>query len=247
MASDDPVQGLEPTPSTAQPPGDRRELFQKSMTKQLTLQEIFYIPSMSEIEPGLFLGNARGSYNTDMLRQNGINAMLSLMDGGSQCFWIHKTREFVPEERHKGVVCIDSLAQDMLVDLDDICKFMAVMMMPIRRTSSDSNTRPENRTPGVLLVHCMAGISRSATAVIAFLMMKYKMSRDSALAEVKSKRRVNPNDNFMRQLEIWEQVGYNIWEGSKPKPEYQRFLDDRATFLRENWFVNKPIRIQSLS
>jgi dual specificity phosphatase 12 len=231
MASDDPVHDLEPTPSTAQPPEDRRELFQKSMTKPLTILETCYIPSMSEIEPGLFLGNARGSYNTDMLRQNGINAMVSLMDRGSRYFWIRNIRKFVPEERHKGVVCMDSLAQDMLVDLDDICKFMAAMMMPIQRTSSDSNTGPENGTPGVLLVHCLAGVSRSATAVIAFLMMKYKMSRDSALAEVKSKRRViDPNDNFMRQLQIWEQVGYNIWEGSKPKPEYQRFLDDKATF-----------------
>ena len=54
-----------------------------------------------------------------------------------------------------------------------------------------------------ILVHCHAGISRSATIVIAYLMRKNKWSRDQALNFVKLKRIiVNPNIDFMKALEI---------------------------------------------
>lgn len=53
-----------------------------------------------------------------------------------------------------------------------------------------------------VLVHCAAGISRSSTVVIAFLMLKRGMTYDSALAFVKSKRKcVDPNPGFRSQLE----------------------------------------------
>lgn len=53
-----------------------------------------------------------------------------------------------------------------------------------------------------VLVHCAAGISRSSTIVIAFLMLQRGMTFDSALAFVQSKRKcVDPNPGFRRQLE----------------------------------------------
>ncbi len=56
----------------------------------------------------------------------------------------------------------------------------------------------------LVLVHCHAGISRSVTLVIAYLMWKYKIGVDEAIAFVKSKRSViRPNDGFRKQLEIY--------------------------------------------
>jgi len=58
---------------------------------------------------------------------------------------------------------------------------------------------------GAVLVHCLMGISRSATIVIAYLMMEQNISRDEAFSFVRSKRdRVYPNDGFMRQLQQLE-------------------------------------------
>lgn len=54
---------------------------------------------------------------------------------------------------------------------------------------------------GKILVHCAAGISRSATLVIAYLMYSYAMSFSDAYAFVKKRRDiVDPNMGFIVQL-----------------------------------------------
>lgn len=80
----------------------------------------------------------------------------------------------------------------------------------------------------VVLVHCRMGVSRSASVVIAYIMRKYKRSLDDALKEVKKQRRINPNQNFLRQFKVWEELKYDIWEdkGKKvPKSAYQTVLN----------------------
>lgn len=56
------------------------------------------------------------------------------------------------------------------------------------------------------LVHCYAGISRSSTIVLAFMLHGYPyMSLDAALNHVRSARPiVNPNPGFMYQLAQFE-------------------------------------------
>ena len=54
---------------------------------------------------------------------------------------------------------------------------------------------------GKILVHCVAGISRSASCVIAYLMKSKQIGYEEALAMTKAKRFcVEPNDAFVRQL-----------------------------------------------
>ncbi len=54
---------------------------------------------------------------------------------------------------------------------------------------------------GVVLVHCNAGVSRSASVVIGFLMSQEKMSFDEAFSAVKTARpHIQPNPGFMSQL-----------------------------------------------
>lgn len=56
-----------------------------------------------------------------------------------------------------------------------------------------------------MLVHCQAGISRSATICIAYLMYLKHLNLDEAFDFLKSKRSViSPNLNFMRQLAEFE-------------------------------------------
>lgn len=54
---------------------------------------------------------------------------------------------------------------------------------------------------GHVMIHCWAGISRSASIVIAYLINKHKMSYDIAFKHVQSKRSfIYPNEGFVRQL-----------------------------------------------
>ncbi|KAB8259792.1 hypothetical protein BDV32DRAFT_123783 [Aspergillus pseudonomiae] len=72
--------------------------------------------------------------------------------------------------------------------------------------------------------------------IIAYLMRKYGIKREDALAFVMTKQRVKPSANFTRQLEIWEEVGYQVWEDEErtiPKAPYQAFLDGRAALLKK--------------
>lgn len=56
------------------------------------------------------------------------------------------------------------------------------------------------------LVHCMAGVSRSATLAAAYLMWHYKWTAAQALAFLKERRPVvDPNEGFRRQLAAWEE------------------------------------------
>ena len=54
---------------------------------------------------------------------------------------------------------------------------------------------------GRVLVHCHAGISRSATTVISYLMKEHGMALNPATQLVRSRRWfINPNPGFVKQL-----------------------------------------------
>ena len=59
-----------------------------------------------------------------------------------------------------------------------------------------------------MLVHCVGGVSRSSTVVIAYLMLKNGYSLNEAYDVVKAKKsNISPNFNFMQQLLDFERAG----------------------------------------
>lgn len=74
---------------------------------------------------------------------------------------------------------------------------------------------------GAVLVHCQAGVSRSATVVIGYCMWKDKMSAEAATKEVMRARSVIwPNPGFKCQLREFESLScdvskWNGWSSSK--------------------------------
>lgn len=70
------------------------------------------------------------------------------------------------------------------------------------------------RLSGNVLIHCFAGISRSASVLIAYLMKIEGMDLNSAYRVVKERRwKVNPNHGFLGQLEQYEKEvrGWGGW------------------------------------
>lgn len=66
---------------------------------------------------------------------------------------------------------------------------------------------------GPTVVHCAAGVSRSATIIAAFLMRKYQLTTDKALTHIWECRKViNPNYGFKEQLRQFEKELQNASE-----------------------------------
>ncbi|KAI5751558.1 hypothetical protein M8J77_008660 [Diaphorina citri] len=53
---------------------------------------------------------------------------------------------------------------------------------------------------GKVLVHCLMGISRSSTCILAYLILKKKFRLTEALRLLRQSRDVRPNYGFLRQL-----------------------------------------------
>ncbi|TQV93474.1 hypothetical protein V2A60_010119 [Cordyceps javanica] len=197
-------------------------------------------PSISEIRPHLFLGNLYSTLNLETLRSNNITALMSLMDAHHGQWGAPHIRNIIPQASHLYIQCLDSSTTDLLQFMSKVCDFIDEHVCAPAAGGGDAN----------VLVHCREGVSRSATMVIAYLMRKDSMSLDDALAEVKEKRKVRPNPNFLDQLRVWEAVGYQVWQDDDmtiPKEAYQAFLDKRAVLLKSKGLTgNEPIGIQSL-
>ena len=181
-------------------------------------------PSMSEIVPGLFIGNGRSIFDPKLLEANAINTVISCVNA-SHVLWRGTVfTKFVGPNRHMWIECVDSSTQDLLLHVSRACDYIDKVLQPVLQPSFpqqsleilDKANRPTHSSNGVL-VQCDQGISRSSTIVIAYLMRKHRRGRDEVLADVREKRRVKPSANFMGQLEVWEQAEYQIWEDEAKK------------------------------
>jgi protein-tyrosine phosphatase len=99
----------------------------------------------------------------------------------------------------------DIVFEDITRHLRPACDFIAAALDQRRQQQQQEEKGETSRN--VVLVHCQAGVSRSVSIVIAFLMASQKMTAAAALEHVRSRRPIaNPNLGFMKQLLIFENV-----------------------------------------
>lgn len=86
-----------------------------------------------------------------------------------------------------------------------------------------------------ILIHCWGGVSRSATIVIAYIMVKEKKSLDEALQFVRQKRSmIRPNPGFMAQLELFEKCLKYYFENTKgEKIDYPFLMEALESYMEE--------------
>ncbi len=128
---------------------------------------------IDEITPKLYLGNNEGAKSKEELHKLGITHILVVG------YFLH---EYYPEEfKYKTIEVEDN-------DKEQIINYLLPAIEFIDRAEK-------------CYVHCRAGVSRSSTIVIGYIMLVNKMSYESAREFVGQKRNViEPNENFVKQL-----------------------------------------------
>ena len=142
---------------------------------------MFIFNNFDEIEEGLYLGNCSAAEDITGLKEKGIKKILTVMD--------QEGPKYIKEDGfiHKKFDIIDFSSQNIIQYFGECLHFI----------------KGEEK----VLVHCMAGASRSATIVIAYLMWIKKMAFNDALNLVQGKRRiVFPNYGFRQQLKMFEKL-----------------------------------------
>ena len=168
---------------------------------------------ISEITPRIYLGDIEGAANRDLLKRKGITHIVNLSYNDN----------FYPAD-----------FKYLKIDIEDednvnIYQYFAPTKAFIDKALSDKKSK--------VFVHCMAGISRSVTIVVAYLMNE--MTYREALAYVRSKRSIaNPNPGFIRQLQIYEET-FTSGKGNAPSGNVstrnQRFLRSKVTENFSSW------------
>ncbi|XP_039696264.1 dual specificity protein phosphatase 8 [Pteropus medius] len=142
------------------------------------------VPSvgLTRILPHLYLGSQKDVLNKDLMTQNGISYVLN---ASNSC----PKPDFICESRFMRIPINDNYCEKLLPWLDKSIEFIDKAKLSSCQ----------------VIVHCLAGVSRSATIAIAYIMKTMGMSSDDAYRFVKDRRpSISPNFNFLGQLLEYE-------------------------------------------
>lgn len=138
--------------------------------------------TVDEVFPDVYLGDFAAACNREKLRELGITHILCTILGVDPVF----PKDFV----YKNVHLRDNERQNVMPYLDQCVEYIEAAL----------------KNGGRVFVHCMCGVSRSSTMVIAYLISRHSKAYSQALEEVREHRAVvNPNKAFQHQL-----VNYDV-------------------------------------
>ncbi|XP_063346984.1 dual specificity protein phosphatase 13A-like isoform X1 [Pelmatolapia mariae] len=138
---------------------------------------------VDEVWPNLYIGNVAVAQNKKTLHKLSITHVLNAA---------HSKQGSIGDQSFYGNTCVyfgipgeDSEDFDLSQYFKPATDFIHKALM-----SKD----------GKVLVHCIMGVSRSATLVIAYLMLWQRLTLRDALKHVVQKRAIYPNRNFLSLL-----------------------------------------------
>ncbi|XP_072301966.1 dual specificity protein phosphatase 10 [Eucyclogobius newberryi] len=144
----------------------------------------FESAELTPILPSLYLGNEQDAHDLRLLQRLNVGFILNVTT--HLPLYHYDTGLFV----YKRLPATDSNKQNLRQYFEEAFEFIE-----------------EAQQAGMgLLIHCQAGVSRSATIVIAYLMKHTWMTMTDAYKYVKTRRPIiSPNLNFMGQLLEFEE------------------------------------------
>ncbi|KAM3665507.1 dual specificity protein phosphatase 22-A-like isoform 1-T1 [Ammospiza maritima maritima] len=135
---------------------------------------------MSKIVTGLYLGNIRDSEDHENLQSKGVTHILSVHSGA---------KPVLEDMTYLCIPASDSSSQNLLQHFKESIQFIHECRL----------------AGGGCLVHCLAGVSRSSTLLVAYLMTVTELGWQSCLAATRAVRSyASPNPGFQQQLQEYE-------------------------------------------
>ena len=182
------------------------------------LMDSLYYKDYHQIEDGLYLGNFGSATNKKIMKELNIQVVMTAME--------------IPlkdNEKLEGIEYHYFQIQDY--PTEDILSYFPF--------AHDIMSKAQQEGKNVY-VHCYAGMSRSATIVISYLMKKYKWKVDDALNFVKRIRRVYPNHGFLDQIKLYEKWGYEFNGRNKDYRKYllSHFIDILKFAYLDEWCLH---------
>ena len=143
---------------------------------------------MNEIIPGIWLGNRQASLNTKFIDEKKITAIFNCT----------KDLPFAPTSCRKFRIPVDdNLAEEEIRNLE---LWSAESMVKLSQAHRE----------GPVLVHCFAGMQRSAAIVAMYLIMKLSMDADTAMKYIVKRRPIafayGKHPNFERSIRGFEKL-----------------------------------------
>lgn len=135
---------------------------------------------MDKVLPGLYVGNYRDSKDHQQLEKHGITHIIAIHDS---------PRRLIPDKHYLCIMASDTPDQNLSQYFPVCNDFIHAARL----------------REGNVLIHCLAGMSRSVTVAVAYIMSVTHLSWRESLKVVRSGRSVaNPNHGFQVQLQDFE-------------------------------------------
>ncbi|XP_013372523.1 PREDICTED: dual specificity protein phosphatase 13 isoform B isoform X3 [Chinchilla lanigera] len=157
-----------------------------SLQRLLWVRRAPTLNHVNEVWPNLFLGDAYAARDKSRLMQMGVTHVVNAAAGRFQVDTGAKFYHGLPLDYY-GVEADDNPYFDI-----------SIYFLPVARYIRAALSAPRGR----VLVHCAMGVSRSATLVLAFLMICENMTLVEAVQAVQAHRDICPNSGFLRQLQV---------------------------------------------
>ncbi|XP_017774409.1 PREDICTED: dual specificity protein phosphatase 13-like [Nicrophorus vespilloides] len=147
--------------------------------------------SINKIDIGLYLGDKYAAKDKRFLVKNGITHVLNCAEGSDE-YQVNTSEAYYRDAKihYFGIPGHDRPSWNISVYFESAARFIDAAI----------------RGGGRVLIHCVVGISRSATIVIAYLMICRGMSAAEALQFVFRRRRVFPNEGFLHHIAQLDKV-----------------------------------------
>ena len=184
-----------------------------------------YDQLLSLVAPGILVSGASAARNLDLLRSSGVTHIIN-------CAATLCPNHYPENFRYLSLPLADSLREDISFAFYDAIDFIL----------------EAQAVGGSVLIHCMHGVSRSASIAIAYIIWSQACSYEDAFASVRNSRpTINPNigsacallawqasvvDVRSRKLEVWAVLPYTRILTSQGESTYG---DEVLDCLRGRW------------